>query len=293
MSLPQKVEPGMLAFGTRRCVEGLFSLKPIAAVNAIIWYAFAVAVITHGVTPHALVAMSNHLHWLVTDVRGNLPDFKRDFHRMVAAAIKKLWGLEGTVFSDTNCRHVEVLGLRGAIKQALYCVLNPVRAHLVEHAMQWPGALWRPGMREVTVKKPDVWFTGAQWPEEITIRFEPPAAWTGGEDGWHERLGQLLADEEATLARERLRTGTPVLGAQRVRQQHHRSRPRTKLPANQLDPAIATGGDHELEKQAKAALKAWRRAYREALERWKADKATCFPRGSYWVVVHHGAAVAA
>ena len=55
---------------------------------------------------------------------------------------------------------------------------------------------------------------------------------------------------------------------------------------------LATGGDRNLMKRAKAALRTWRLAYRDALERWKRDKATVFPLGSYWVVVHHGALVA-
>ena len=38
-----------------------------------------------------------------------------------------------------------------------------------------------------------------------------------------------------------------------------------------------------------AELKASRRAYRDALERWKQDKSTSFPVGTYWMVVHHGA----
>jgi len=81
------------------------------------------------------------------------------------------------------------------------------------------------------------------------------------------------------------------VGAQRVKAQDHEKRPTTKDRRGKFNPMIATGGDGPLMKQAIKALRLCRRAYREALERWRTDKTTEFPEGSYWVVVHHGAAI--
>jgi hypothetical protein len=39
-------------------------------------------------------------------------------------------------------------------------------------------------------------------------------------------------------------------------------------------------------------LRQWRRAYREARERWRFDKTVLFPLGTWWVVQRDGAALA-
>lgn len=288
------IVPGALCFGTRRVKERLFLFKPVAEVTALIWYAFAFAVLQHGVTPHALVAMSNHLHWLVTDVRGNVPAFKRDFHRIVALGIKRLFGVDSTVFADEDSRHARVVGERGAVEKALYTVLNPVRAGLVDHASQWPGALWLPGMRSVTVKRPAAFFDRPGWPEEITIHFTAPTAWRGTEDAWHDELSRMVTDEEAKARRERTEQGRTVLGAKRARQRHHLSQPATEEPRRPaLKPLIAAGGDSEAMAEAVLEHVNFQRAYRAALIAWRNDKTTRFPVGSYWMVLHHGAQLAA
>jgi hypothetical protein len=291
MGVAQQILKKATGFVTRRARDRRFLFRPIAEVTAILWYAFAYAVIKHGMLPHAFIGMSNHLHDYLSDPNGKMCEFKADFHRLVAQNIKRLLGWEGTVFEDRDCKHAAVLGERGAIEKALYCVLNPVRAGLVATAKEWPGAIWLPGMRSYTAKKPTCWFTSAHWPDEITIHFVPPPAWTGSEDAWHETLARLTAEGEDELRKERIREGRGVLGAQRVKDQSHKKRPKTKDRRGKLNPMIATGGDGPLMKQAIKALRLWRRAYREALERWRVDKTTEFPEGSYWVVVHHGAAV--
>jgi len=291
MGVAQQILKKATGFVTRRARDRRFLFRPIAEVTAILWYAFAFAVTVHGILPHAFTGMSNHLHDEVTDPFGRICEFKRDFHRLVAQNIKRLFGWEGTVFEDRDSNHAGVLGERSAVEKALYCVLNPVRAGLVATAKEWPGAIWLPGMRSYTAKKPACWHKSPCWPDEITIQFVPPPAWTGSDDEWHETLARMTEDAEIEMRKERIREGRGVLGAQRVKDQSHKKRPKTKDRRGKLNPMIATGGDGPLMKQAIKALRMWRRAYREALERWRVDKTTEFPEGSYWVVVHHGAAV--
>lgn len=292
MGVSGRILRGANGFVTRRAVGRAFLFKPTPEVTDILWYAFAHSVNKHGVEPHAFVGMSTHLHHDESDPFGVLPKLKQDFHRLVAQHIQRLWGWEGPVFERGDTRHAEVIGERGAVEKALYCVLNPVRAGLVATAKEWPGAMWLPGMRSYTAKKPACWFEGEHWPEEITVNFVAPGAWSGTEEEWHAEIARLVEEEERALRRERIREGRAVLGPQIVMQQRHTARPARSERRGKLNPVLATGGDGALMKVAKAALRTWRTAYREALDRWRQDKTTRFPEGSYWVVVHHGAAIA-
>jgi outer membrane protein OmpA-like peptidoglycan-associated protein len=124
--------------------------------------------------------------------------------------------------------------------------MNPVRGCLVERAVDWPGTIWLPGQRELVVKRPDVWFS-ERMPEQIRVPIVPPPAWRGSEDEWHERMAELVAEEEATLLRERIREERPVMGRQRVLDQKPTSAPKTKpSEGKKINPVLATGGDGEL-----------------------------------------------
>jgi hypothetical protein len=83
------------------------------------------------------------------------------------------------------------------------------------------------------------------------------------------------------------------MGVRDVLNQQHTDAPKTK-PAREpkRNPTIATGGDAPLMKEQIAVLKAWRRARREALGRWRYDKAQVFPLGTFLHVVVHGALAA-
>jgi hypothetical protein len=262
-------------------------------VNQIVEYSLAWAAQKHGMLLHGWVMMSNHLHDTVTDVHGVLPDFMRDFHRGVAMALKEHRGLPECVWADAPTAAVELHGERAQIDAALYGVMNPVKACLVEEAADWPGTIWLPGQRDLFAKRPDVWFS-EKMPEEIRVPIVPPPAWCGSEDGWHERMAELVADEEAMLLRERIRERRPVMGRQRVLDQKPTSAPKTKpSEGDEINPVLATGGDALLMVLLIEELQAWRRAYIEARERWRVDKTATFPPGTWWKVVHDGAAIAA
>jgi hypothetical protein len=268
-------------------------LTPDPTVNRIVEYSLAWAAEKHGMLLHGWVGMSNHLHDVATDVRGVLPDFLRDVHRAVAMAIKEHRDLSECVWADAPTGAVELHGERAQIDAVLYGVMNPVRACLVENAADWPGTIWLPGRRELVVKRPGVWFS-ERMPEEIRVPIAPPPGWRGNEDSWHERMAELVAEEEAAVLRERIREQRPVMGRQRVLDQKPTSAPRTEpSEGEKINPVLATGGDALLMELLIAELHAWRRAYIEARERWRVDKTATFPPGTWWKVVYDGAAIAA
>jgi REP element-mobilizing transposase RayT len=92
MALPRPVFPNKTYMLTRRCYQRTFRLRPSELTNQIFLYSLARAAIQTGVLIHALCVMSNHIHIVLTDVLGLLPNFARELHRTVAKAVKVFTG---------------------------------------------------------------------------------------------------------------------------------------------------------------------------------------------------------
>jgi putative transposase len=109
MSQPREVVPLATYLITRRILRRHFLLRPDAAITGIIVYALAVSSRLFGVEVHAICAMSNHLHLVVTDVQGVLPRFLQYFHRLVALATKVLRAWEGPLWEPGAVSAVRLL----------------------------------------------------------------------------------------------------------------------------------------------------------------------------------------
>ena len=92
MSLPRPVIAGETILLTRRCTQRQLLLRPSSMVNRIIGYCLAVAAERYGLRLHCWCVLSNHLHILATDVRGNRPDFFRWFFEFTAKCLNAHWG---------------------------------------------------------------------------------------------------------------------------------------------------------------------------------------------------------
>src|SRR5512141_162500 len=90
MSQARQVLPMATYLITRRVILRHMLLRPDRVMTRILHYLLAVAARRHGLEVHAFCAMSTHIHLVVTDVRGTLPDFLHTFHRTVALCTKVL-----------------------------------------------------------------------------------------------------------------------------------------------------------------------------------------------------------
>ncbi len=291
MSLPRRVVANTTYPTTRRCLDRRFYLHPSRELSQIYLYALAHAQQKYGVEVHAFVCMSNHAHEVVTDVHGVLPDFLRDLRREVALGAEALYRIAENVWAATKPSAVELHSSDAELEEVLYTLLNPVEAGLVSHASEWMGAISLPGVREIEVRRPGIWF-GDGRPEVLTLRITPPPSWGGTDDTWDEWLATQMGDDEEGIRRARTKKGLGVLGKERILQQSPFDRPRnvdTLVPKR--NPEIATGGDAKLMASVIRVLREWRAAYREARERWCEDKSAGFPLGTWWVVQRAGAAL--
>src|SRR5512147_3029728 len=92
MTAPRQILKDTTCLVTRRCSERRFFLRPSRTVNDIIRYILAVATERYGVILHASCVLSNHLHLVVSDARGNLPAFEQYVGSLIARAINSLHG---------------------------------------------------------------------------------------------------------------------------------------------------------------------------------------------------------
>ncbi len=84
--------------------------------------------------------MSTHSHEVVTDVRGELPRFLEEFHRLLALTTKALRGWPGEVFDKPSTGQHELLTPEATLDALAYLISNPVEAMAVRCAKDWPVA---------------------------------------------------------------------------------------------------------------------------------------------------------
>jgi hypothetical protein len=107
-------------------------------------------------------------------------------------------------------------------------------------------------------------------------------------------VARELAELENQARVEVRAKGWSVLGSERVRKASPYDRARSWEPLRGRNPQFAVGrGQREAFFDAVAALRAFRRMYREALKRWRAGlRDACFPAGTWLMRTLHAAAVA-
>ena len=127
-----------------------------------------------GVVVHAGCLMSTHSHEVVTDIRGVLPRFLQEFHRLLALTTKALRGWPGEVFDKRSTGQHEPLTPEATIEALGYLIANPVEAGAVRYAKDWPGAHTSPrdiGTRVVKAERPTHYFDpdNPDWPELVEL----------------------------------------------------------------------------------------------------------------------------
>jgi putative transposase len=301
MAKPRSIHPGTIYMLTRRVILRHMLLRPDAEMNNLLVYALAVSAERFGVRVHAFCAMSTHVHLVVTDERGVLPRFLHAFHRSVALGTKALRKWDGPVW-DQESPSVVSLETREVVEEKIaYVIANPVGVGLMKNAAEWPGVNVRAedlGSGSLHATRPNVYFNpkNRRWPESVRLNLSLPST---VEPEHAEALRRVVdaavtdvekaavadadtdADESSFLSPERIASLSPF---QRVV---------TPEPAFARNPTFAVGrGRGEAWHRAAMATRAFRSAYRSALERWRAGvRDVLFPAGTWWMRVFHAARV--
>ena len=301
MTQPRLIVPGATHLVTRRTIHRYHLFAPDPQAGQIFLYCLAVAARRNGVLVHVVTLMSTHPHIIVTDVEGRLPAFLQYLNRHVALAMKALRKWDGAVWDHREPSAVELRTPEAVIEKSAYSMANPVAAGLVRSASEWPGVTTRPsdiGTAVWRIRRPEQYFSADddKWPPVVELRLTmPPAARQLGitDDQFRELVADELARQEQA-AREKVKElGWSVLGADRCRKLSPFRRARSSEPIRDRNPCFAVGrGNRAAFLEAVERLRAFRLAYRQRLEAWRAGERNApFPAGTWLMRHQHGAAV--
>lgn len=298
MSLPRKVLPGTTYLITRSTRNRRFFLAPDDSTVAVIfWFCIAVAAALTGVQVHAVACLSNHIHLVVTDVRGVLPLFTHWLFRHTALCLKLLRGIEENVWSADKPTCTELLTAEAVLEAMAYTLANPATSGLVARSRSWPGAASRPEDlygNAIEAVVPPVYFS-RRW-KRHSLRLTVPAALAefGPAEAVVDLLRGRVREMERAAARKLRDEGRSFLGLDALLETRHTSRPRAPRPGRRGDRRVPTfkAVCRRAMKAAIAELRAFRTAYRDALDRWKAGLEVTFPAGTWWLARFAGVPVA-
>ncbi len=297
MTQPRFVLVGSTCLVTRRTLRRYHLFRPDPSIRQLYLYTLAVCAKEFGVLVHGVTLMSTHEHLVLTDPGRRLPDFLRRLHRLVSLGTKVLRKWEGPTWDHEKSSVVRLLTEQAMIEKLAYVMANPVKAGLVREARDWPGITVLPhelGRRTFTINRPAVYFDpdNPKWPDtiELTLTLPPPLERTYGAQAVRGAVNAELQRQER-LGREEVKArGWRVLGPDRVRRLSPYRRATSFEPLRSRNPTFAVGrGQRTVFFQAVVELRAFRRAYRQALEQWRAGlRSVVFPQGTWWMCQVHG-----
>jgi putative transposase len=297
MSQPRLLLPGITYLITRRVVGRTFLLRPDAAINQILLYVLAVSASRFGLQVHALCVMSDHLHLVVTDTLCVLPQFLAFFNRITALCTKVLRTWEGSVWDNNAASAVRLTTHAAIVEKIAYVLANPVAAGLVPRADEWPGATVHVddlGRGMLRAKRPEVYLDpeNPAWPEEATLPFTlPPNIEQDDARNFRDQVAAELLQLEGKAHDAMWQKGRSFLGAKQAMAVSPHDRATSFEPRRRCNPTFAVGRDQDdMRPRAADMVKAFRGAYREALEYWrKGVRDVVFPAGTWWMRVFHSA----
>lgn len=181
--------PGQVAFTTRRCTQRQFLLGP--DTREMIGYFFGRAMNQTGCIPHSAIAMSNHIHYVYTDVDGKRSSLMQQMHSNVARHRNKQLNRSENLWDSTEPGDCALLDVETIVEKSLYTVLNAVAAGLIDSVQQWDGFLILPDHwgQQLTFKRPAG--CGKSMPASVTFIPQPPP---GFEDLTLEEIKQIFND---------------------------------------------------------------------------------------------------
>ena len=297
MTQPRLVLPGDTVMVTRRTLRRHHLFRPDPAIRQLYLYALGVCAKQYGILVHAVTLMSTHEHLVVTDSARRLPDFLRDLHRLVSLGTKVIRRWEGSIWDHEKTSVVRLLTEQAMFEKLAYVMANPVKAGLVAYARDWPGLTVLPnelGRRTLVIERPSVFFRpdNRKWPDtvELTLTVPPRLAAAHRTEEIRKVVSDELERQERDARAEVKARGWRVLGPARVRRLSPYKRATSFEPVRDGNPTLAVGrGQRKMFFQAVAELRAFRRAYRDALEQWRAGlRSTVFPMGTWAMSKVHG-----
>jgi len=247
----------------------------------------------YGIKLHAFVFMSNHVHLIVTDMRGNLPEFTRDFYSSVARVMNKKMGRRENFWACGAGGVTALIGEHTIIEKIAYSITNPVAAGIVPSHTRWklnqtnsnnPLLSTVASIKRHTRKRfirPKNYFKalGSAVADYGILTLEPPPS--TDEAQFHQQLENCVKLRENALQEERKQIKRPFLGMKNAIKVDSQYIPEKKDKKSQINPLLACS-EHDRLIAEKIILKHFRIAHRECRFEVLAGKGiVIFPEGTY------------
>ena len=289
MTAPRKILPGLVYLLTRRCTQRLFLLRPGKYVNHVLLYLLAEAAQRFNITVFAFTAMSNHIHVVVRDNDGNLPEFLAHFYKMVAKVLNVHWERTENLWSNEQASAVRLVQDNDRFEKILYTLVNPIVDHLVDRVQEWPGMTSYGDMlrgKPIKVTRPPGYFReDGPMLDEYVLQLGRP---DGFEDLTHKQwTGKLetavrAVEDEAREARTNSKAlRKRFVGRKGVLAAKHTDSSKRVETRSELRPNVACL-NRERRIIELAEIERFQRAHHHARIDWSAGNRTIvFPRGTY------------
>ena len=276
MSNPRRIVPRTAKFITRRTTQRFFLLSPDRKriIWNIYWYVTAVLAAELGIELHAVQMLSNHMHEVLTDTRGEIARFLQQRNRLFANALKVFLGWKEEVFARGGANCVDLYGSDAILRQIAYTLANAVEAGLAHNPEDWPGvtlAATDIGTRTIRAQRPELYFDpdNKRWPPfaeiTITVPHELEATF-----GWQSARDRIVATVERAVleAREVARkAGRFLKSLEQIFATKHTAKASARETPGERNPTFAAGGNPAQAARALHDRRTFLAAYREAMQK--------------------------
>ena len=291
MSNPRRIVPRTTKFITRRTSQRLFLLSPDRkrTVWSIYWYVTAVLAAELGIEVHAVQVLSNHMHEVLTDTRGEISSFLQQRNRLLANALKVHLGWNEEVFARGGVNCVDLYGEEAILRQIAYTLANAVEAGLAENPEDWPGvtlAATDIGTTTIRAERPAMYFDpdNKRWPDSAEITITVPQELTSS-FGWESARERIKETVERAVreAREIARkAGRFLKSVAEIYATKHTTKASSFEKAGERNPTFAAAGNPSQAARALHDRRTFLSAYREAMQQVRSGVlGVLFPPGTW------------
>lgn len=230
---------------TRRTTQRQFWIRPDPLIVTNILYVLGYLQRKYALDYHAVVALANHLHLLLTDRLGDqVQPFHREFFSLLARSLNCYWQREENFWNSNKPSCVLVApSVEDFVDKAAYLRVNPVESGLVSHAKKWPGLNILPngpGKTILIVKRPPFFYDPeGNMPEEVEVTFTLPDLEGTSREELLLKLRQEVNDREQDIRDRFRKKGRTFLGAKRIRRVSPSASPTTRERKFRLNPHVA------------------------------------------------------
>lgn len=304
MSNPRRIVPRATKFITRRTTRRFFLLNPDEKriICDIYWYVTAVLAKELGIEIHAVQILSNHMHEVLTDTRGEIARFLQQRNRLFANALKVLLGWKEEVFARGGVSCIDLYGTESILRQIAYTLANAVEAGLAHNPEDWPGVTHAAkdiGTRTIRTKRPKLYFDpdNKRWPESAEITLTVPQELESTLGGWERARARIVKTVKRAVRKARKaaqKAGRFLKSRREIRATKHTTKASSRETPGERNPTFAAAGNPEQAARALHERRTFLRAYREAMQKVREGVlGVLFPQGTWRMHREFGFGVAA